>query len=57
MTTSTLVIRATVDKVKSKHDIEIEIEKVWVYVPFPNNIGQLISTEFYSQARDGTQSC
>ena len=38
-----------VKQVKSKR--EIDIEKSWVYAPFPDNIGQLIPTEFYSQVK------
>ena len=38
-----------VEKVKSKH--ETDIDKGWFHAPFPDNIGQLIPTEFYSQVK------
>ena len=45
-TTSALARRTTVEKVKNKN--ETNIEKGWTYAPFPNIVGQLIPTEFYS---------
>ena len=48
-TASALARRTTVEKVKRKRDIDIE--KGWVYAPFPDNIGQFVPTEFYSQVK------
>ena len=48
-TTSPLSRRTTVEATKSKRDSEVE--KVWAYAPFPDNIGQLISSELYSQVK------
>ena len=48
-TTSTLSRRQTVEKTKIKR--ETDVEKAWIYTPFPDNVGQLIPTEFYSQMK------
>ena len=48
-TTSTLWRRTTVETTKSKR--ESDIEKAWIYTPFPDNVGHLIPAEYYSQIK------
>ena len=48
-TTSPLSRRTTVNATKSKR--ESDVEKAWVKVHFPDNVGRLISTEYYSQVK------
>ena len=45
-TTSTLSRCTTVEKTKIKR--ETDVEKAWIYTLFPDNVGQLIPTDFYS---------
>ena len=48
-TTATLSQRTTVEATKFKRDSEVE--KAWAYTPFPDNVGQLIPSELYSQVK------
>ena len=48
-TTSTLSRWTTVDATKPKR--ESDIETAWVYAPFPDNVGHLIPTEYYSKVK------
>ena len=51
MTTATLLRRTMVETPAPKSKRNSEVEKAWTYAPFPDNIGQLIPSEFYSQVK------
>ena len=48
-TTSTLSRRMTVEATKFKRNSDVD--KAWIYAPFPDNVGHLIPLEYYSQVK------
>jgi len=46
-TITALARRGTIKETKSSK--EEETERIWKYAPFPDNVGKLIPTEYYSQ--------
>ena len=47
-TTAAIARRGTIKEPKSSKDEETEY--TWNYAPFPDNVGKLIPTEYYSQS-------
>ena len=49
MTTLTLLRRALADDPKTKR--EPDVEKAWIYIPFPDSVDHLFLTEYYYQVK------